>query len=235
MLKLKPLLRLALFATCLLSAAEARADTVVLTGGAINVFAFDEIRINQVTGTDGFSLNGGSRPFSFNMCKPPILNSPNLDTCSPGQAVNGNGSINVQTGAASVTLGGVEFPSVALQGSSLSFATGPFKLFIHPPTWRDEFVRFTFTVPFTMTGTIVASGFDEAGGSNGETLFTTDVVGSGMANIFVLQTGSSVFFAGASFAFQPQAQPTPEPATLLLLGGGLAGVAARVRRRKSRG
>ena len=63
------------------------------------------------------------------------------------------------------------------------------------------------------------------------------MVGGGLATIFVNQFGNTVAFVGADFVFQPgfQPEPVPEPATLLLLGGGLAGLAARVRRRKSRG
>ena len=232
MLKLKPLLPLALFATCLLSAAEARADTVVLTGGTVNVF-FSDFKITGMTGSDGFSLNSSpSGSFTSDMCPLP---SSGMPTCSPGQVVNGSGTAAINIASpGSATLGGVTYPSVALQGTSLRFVTSPFTLFIHPPTRPEEFVRFTLTVPFTMTGTIVASGFDGAGGSNGETFFTVDAVGSGMATIFIMQTGSTVFFAGSTFAFQPQAQPTPEPATLLLLGGGLAGLVARGRRRRSR-
>jgi hypothetical protein len=48
------------------------------------------------------------------------------------------------------------------------------------------------------------------------------------ASVTNAQGGPESFFIGTA----PTAEPVPEPATMILLGTGLAGVAAKVRRRR---
>jgi hypothetical protein len=132
-------------------------------------------------------------------------------------------------GPATATLNGTQYTNLALQGSVLNFSTGPITLQNLAPSTTLQ--SYDITVPFTVTGTIIASGFVN-GQSDGNTLFTVDVAGGGLATLRVVQSGSSVFITSATFNFQPQ--PTPEPATLVLLGTGIAGLAARTRRRRAR-
>jgi hypothetical protein len=174
---------------------------------------------------DGFFVNAGTvAPYTSDNC---TISQP----CAPGQVVTMTRTLSVQfmSGPATATFGGTNYINLALQGTVLNFVTGPLTLESAPPPPEPQ--SYTVTIPFTMTGTVVASGFVN-GQSDGQTLFTTDVTGGGLATLRIIQSGSSLFITSASYTFQPQ--PTPEPATLLLLGTGAAGLAARLRRRKTR-
>jgi hypothetical protein len=111
-------------------------------------------------------------------------------------------------------------------------ATGNFDLsagtFTFPQLGPAPPATFTFTVPFTITGTLRGM---RAGDSELTTLL---VVGQGEMTFtystFVLNGGTHYEFRRVEGNF---ADPTPEPATLLLLSTGLAGGAALRRRRRS--
>jgi hypothetical protein len=225
--RLKPLALLSLLFAALVSCTmEARADTVTLTGGTVVTdLLTPQAHIQGVSGSNFFLNAPTVSSYTSNTCT-------NAQPCAPGQTVNWVRTISVtgMSGPATATLNGTQYTNLALQGSVLNFAAGPFTLEDLAPS--STLQSYEVTVPFTVSGTIIASGFVN-GQSDGNTLFTVDVTGGGLATLRVLQSGSSVFITSATFNFQPQ--PTPEPATLLLLGTGIAGLAARTRRRRSRG
>lgn len=222
---LRPLFLLSLiFAASLLGAADARAETVVLTSGAVAT-AGDVAQIQNVGG-QGFTLNsttiGPYQPAGCTTAQP----------CAPGQLVTSAGgtlAVGFTGSPATATLGGVQYNNLALQGTTLNLSLGPFTLPNLPPS--SSLQSYTLVIPFTMTGTIVASEFVNSQ-TAGQQLFTLDVSGSGVAHIQFVQQGTSVSIVGGGFFFQPQ--PTPEPATLLLFATGAAGLAARLRRRGRR-
>jgi hypothetical protein len=63
-------------------------------------------------------------------------------------------------------------------------------------------------------------------------LFNSPVSGSGFALIRYERVGPSLFVPTNVTYYFGATEPIPEPATLVLLGTGLAGIAARVRRRR---
>jgi hypothetical protein len=151
-----------------------------------------------------------------------------LDGFQGGSVVNlssGVGASNANHVPLSQTFEGTLYRDVWLSGG-LSMAVAPF---VAPHTSTDDFV--TFTRPFTMTGQINGFANPDLTGP----LFSTAVVGNGTTSVTyhtVNDTYHLVHAGGQSFTFSAQPAATPEPASMLLVTTGLAGVLARVRRRR---
>jgi len=200
-------------AVCCLTAVEVNADPFVITSGSIEMV--------------------GNSPMSrttYNFAGPGIsVNAVTLDgiatnctTCSTPQLNSFHASFG--GGGGTVVLNGVTY-NVGFNGllntlsppAVLGRTTAPGPVIV--------------TLPFTMTGTIV--GCNDTPLNCQDRAFSIAVTGQGFVtahfNAFVVG-GLSDQISYANFQFQPA--PVPEPATLLLLGTGLAGVAARIRKRR---
>jgi hypothetical protein len=229
---------LLLLALVIFSAAEARADTLVINGGSVNMtYVAGKWRLgNYDIRWDQGSFVRGSQTDQPGQSSFPSCNGP----CAHGSTAVVNGSSNLPTslpGSFNIpgTIPGDPTLPTSMRsiggrfnGSLLSFTSGPFVIPDDPHT-ADGLV--TITTNFTAAGTIMVQNI--APDFQTTQVFAGDFLGSGTVTFtfgYVSSFIHTLELRSASYQFQP----TPEPATLVLLGSGIAGLAARQRRRSRR-
>ena len=218
--KVLPLLALL---ACLLFAAEARADTFLITGG---VATSGNITGGTFTLTgDGFTLNGG------------FYQGPNTcSLCAAGQTVN-VGSFNLGTDIASLPV-----PSTfeGMTYERLYYSSGHMRFSASLVIPGENASLFTVTTPFFFTATLqgCATPNTLTPCPAGDIVFDgATFLGQGTATVelssFEGANGRLYSIRSIRYDFSSPTA-TPEPATIGLLSAGLAGVfAARRRRRKA--
>lgn len=213
-------LPLLLFSLFLLFVPEARADGLVITSGSASF----------PTSSGGFfSFSGGNTTLNGGIDFAPMACSP----CTAGQAVNLSlyrvgGDIRGTSGI----IDGVTYDRFYNE-SWLRFETGTFFV----PDDASSII--TLTVPFTFSGSMLGCTQSTVGGPCPSPIFSTMLSGQGLVTLelysYMLLDGRRAYDTRSIIYNFGSAAPVPEPATLLLLSTGLAGVAARYRmKRRSR-
>jgi hypothetical protein len=203
---------------CVLLPIEARADSLVMTGGSGTANTFGVVM--NLTNADAaaqlrLSIGRIGITNPIDQC---------FGRCMPGETMNLTWrALGGDIGGGPGQLGGLS-GTVHVGGGLFTVSAQPIVI----PTGGAA--SYTFVVPFTATGN--ALHLYVGGGSSGPPTFILDFSAQGLATVIITRMFDGSY-RPTSVTYQVNG-PVPEPATLLLLGTGLAGVVAGARRKRLR-
>jgi hypothetical protein len=183
-----------------------------------------------LTGDRGFTFSSsvsvfGGLPRGFFEPWDVCANRHAPEPCAPGSVLGLNAIWFGPEVIGPATLDGVSYPDVGSPTSPSTMGVQFLGTVVLPPLASSA----TVTAPFTFTGTF----FHPVDGG-----FTNDsLVGGGTATLYFFsgsQSSGLWSLGGARYDLTGSPSPTPEPDTLLLLGGGMLALAGVVARRSRR-
>lgn len=207
---------------CALLPTEVRADTVTLSNVVMTTGSGDantsrvRLTLGNSDATAQLSLAVGRIGLQnpFDDC---------LGRCMPGQTMSLTWrAFGSDLGGGPGLLGGLS-GNVSIGGGFFTVSAQPILI----PT--DGADSYTFVVPFSASGSGLALYFN-SGSCCRPPDFVLDFSAQGLATVIITRALNGSYLP-TSVTYQV-AGPVPEPATLLLLGTGLAGAAAGARRKR---
>lgn len=205
----------------LLFSSEALGDTLTVTSG--------QVTFQGGTSLVNFSFNGTTTSGSSVQLQGTTSSSSSISpihgTFMAGTSVNLTSLLFSDTGFGTATIDGVTTNRIFFGGTT-SFNAGSVFLPLTPDT-----STITLTAPFTYSGIIAG-----VAGPNQDAppLFSYTMIGNGTVTatfVYVYFPEGPGSYSVVGLQYNTTA-PVPEPTTMLLLGTGMAGVAAKFRKRR---